>query len=115
MARGGAIYQANCARCHGVEGEGASNWRTRLPDGTLPPPLHDATGHTWHHADGLLYRIVRDGGAIYESEGFKSAMPAWGDRLSPEEIRAVVTFLKSLWGAEERAFHGEVSRQDPFP
>lgn len=115
VARGEAVYRANCAPCHGAKAEGAPNWRTRNPDGTLPPPPHDSSGHTWHHADGLLYRIVRDGGKIYESEGFKSAMPAWGDRLSPAEIRAVLAFLKSLWGPAERAAQAEVSRQDPFP
>ena len=115
VARGSAIYQANCARCHGERGEGQPNWKVSNPDGTVPPPPHDATGHTWHHADGLLYRIVHDGGKIYESGGFKSQMPAWGDTLSPDEIRAVITYLKTLWGPKERAIQAEASRDDPFP
>ena len=115
VAGGRTIYQANCASCHGAGGEGAPNWKTRNPDNTLPPPPHDSSGHTWHHSDGLLYRIVRDGGTIYESPGFKSAMPAWGDRLTHEEIVAAITYLKSLWGSEERAVQEQMSRDDPFP
>lgn len=114
VAQGRAIYQANCASCHGPKGEGAPNWKTRNPDDTLPPPPHDVSGHTWHHADGLLYRIVRDGGTIYESPGFKSAMPAWGGRLTDTDIRAVITYVKSLWGPRERKIQAEVSEQDPY-
>jgi mono/diheme cytochrome c family protein len=112
---GRGVYRANCAQCHGLKGEGQPNWRQQNAEGTYPPPPHDSTGHTWHHADGLLYRIVRDGGKIYEDPGFKSAMPAFGERLNPEEIRAVITYLKSLWGPRERAFQAEVSLADPFP
>lgn len=115
VAIGEGVYQANCAQCHGLKGEGAPNWRQQNSDGTYPPPPHDSTGHTWHHSDGLLYRIVRDGGSIYEDSGFKSAMPAFGERLSPEEIRAVITYLKTLWGPEERGFQAQGSLDDPFP
>ena len=115
VEEGRGIYKANCAQCHGLRGEGQPNWQQQNADTTYPPPPHDSTGHTWHHSDGLLYRIVRDGGKIYEDPSFKSAMPAFGDRLNPEEIRAVITYLKSLWGAEERAFQAQVSLEDPFP
>jgi hypothetical protein len=27
----------------------------RKPDGKLPAPPHDASGHTWHHADAQLF------------------------------------------------------------
>ena len=52
---------------------------------------------------------------------FKSAIPTFGERLSHDEIVAVLTYLKSLWGdkmkrgisiVESRAF---ASEQDPFP
>ena len=115
VAQRQAVYGANCAACHGQRGEGDPNWRQQNADDTYPPPPHDASGHTWHHGDGLLYRIIRDGGKSYESPGFKSAMPAFTDKLSPEEIRWVITYLKTLWGPEERAFQAEVSLQDPFP
>lgn len=115
VEKGRGVYQANCSQCHGANAEGQPNWRQRNPDGTYRAPPHDASGHTWHHSDGLLYRIVLDGGKVYEDPGFKSMMPAFGDRLNPEEIQAVIIYLKSLWGPQERAFHAQVSLEDPFP
>ena len=93
-------------------------------DGTLQPPPLNGDGHTWHHADGLLYRIVRQGGQILEDPrdpSFKSAMPAFGDRLSHEEIVQVLTYVKSLWGDKTKRglsiweSQALVSEQDPFP
>ena len=53
--------------------------------------------------------------------GFKSAMPAFGDRLSHEEIIEVLTHVKSLWGDKTKRglsiweSQALVSEQDPFP
>ena len=99
---GGQIYQASCASCHGANGEGEPNWKTPKPNGVYPAPPHDATGHTWHHGDGLLYQIVRDGGASLDLPGFKSGMPAFRDTLSDAEIRVVLEYLRSLWPEEAR-------------
>ncbi len=115
VVRGEQLYQINCAQCHGFRGEGNPNWRERNPDGTYLPPPHDSTGHTWHHADTLLYQIIRDGGAIYETPGFKSLMPAFGDQLTSEETGDVITYLKSLWAPDQRASQTKVSRQAPLP
>ena len=41
--------------------------------------------------------------------GFVSAMPAWGDSLSPKEIQAVIIYIKSLWGPVELAFQEYVT------
>ena len=121
---GGELFAANCAVCHGANGEGQPNWHIRKENGTLPPPPLNGDGHTWHHADGLLYRIVSQGGKIYESPdnpSFKSAMPAFGDRLSHEEMVEVLTYIKSLWGNKTRMglsireSQALVSENDPFP
>jgi len=112
---GRGVYQTSCLVCHGANAEGQLNWRQQNPDGTYAAPPHDSSGHTWHHGDGLLFRIVRDGGTIYETPGFKSMMPAFGDRLSEEEVRAVITYFKSLWSPQGSAFQAEVSLEDPFP
>ena len=121
---GQKIFASNCAACHGVGGEGQPDWRVRKDDGTLPPPPLNGDGHTWHHADGLLYRIVSQGGKIFEDPNypsFMSAMPPFGDRLSHEEIVAVLRYIKSLWGEKTqlglsiRESQALVSEQDPFP
>ena len=112
---GANVYRTNCAACHGPSGEGQPNWQQRGPNGVLPAPPHDSTGHTWHHADGLLYRIIRDGGAQFEGPTTPSGMPAFGELLDDGEIRAVIVHLKSRWGDEERAFQSQVSEADPLP
>ena len=115
---GPEIFATTCAVCHGANGEGQPNWRIAKEDGTLPPPPLNGDGHTWHHADGLLYRIVSRGGAI---PGYKSGMPAFGDQLSREEIVDVLTYVKSLWGDKSfqehsiRETQGLLSENDPFP
>jgi len=115
VRRGEEIYQASCASCHGARGEGDPNWRTRNADGSFKSPPHDNSGHTWHHGDGQLFNIVKHGGQGYAGPGLASRMPGFGEQLSDQEIRAVIAFLKSFWGAEERRYQAEVSRSDPLP
>ena len=120
---GRELFVSNCAACHGAAGEGQPEWHIAKADGTLPAPPLNGDGHTWHHADGLLYRIVSQGGQTLEDPrdpSFKSAMPAFGDRLSREELIEVLTYVKSLWadktkrGLSIRESQALVSEQDPF-
>ena len=112
---GEAVYQANCAGCHGAQGEGQPDWRATGPDGCYPAPPHDSSGHTWHHSDGNLFRTVKHGGASLNIPGFKSCMPAFEDRLSDDEIKAVLAHLKTFWGERELDFQAGMSRYDPAP
>lgn len=121
---GKAIFTSTCAVCHGQSGEGQPNWHITKADGTLPPPPLNGDGHTWHHGDGFLYKVVRDGGKWMESPSlphFKSGMPAFGEQLSHDEIVGVITYVKSLWGDKTgrgmsiREWQAEVSLNDPFP
>jgi len=102
VALGKTVYDANCAECHGANLEGEPNWRVKKPDGTLPAPPHDETGHTWHHADDLLFDITKRGGAAVAPEGFKSGMPPFADVITDAEIWAVLSFIKSRWPAPVR-------------
>ena len=52
---GKKIYANNCASCHGINLEGQQNWMSRLPNGLMPAPPHDKTGHTWHHPEEYLF------------------------------------------------------------
>jgi hypothetical protein len=60
---GRQVYARECASCHGVDLEGQPNWRVRLPNGRMPAPPHDASGHTWHHGDKVLFDITKRGPA----------------------------------------------------
>lgn len=111
VALGQRVYAAHCARCHGVRGEGQPRWREQGPDGLLPAPPHDASGHTWHHPDEVLFRITKLGVAKAAGlPGYDSAMPAYEGVLSDGEIVAVLSWIKSRWPAEIRAKHDEMNR-----
>jgi mono/diheme cytochrome c family protein len=113
---GRQIYLEHCAACHGQNAEGQPNWKQPDANGNMPAPPHDDSGHTWHHADGLLYEITRDGFRDpLKPPDSPLTMPAFGDKLSDAEIRAVITYFKSLWSEESRLFQWEVTQQQPFP
>jgi mono/diheme cytochrome c family protein len=107
VAQGKQIYQRSCASCHGADGEGAPNWQKRNELGEVPPPPHDETGHTWRHADSMLYDMVHDGWRDPFNKTKRLTMPPFKNILSPEEIRAVITYLKTLWTPEQRQFQQE--------
>lgn len=81
---GATIYAQNCAACHGELGEGG---------------IGPALTHLGDHSDEELIQIITNG----LPEG---GMPPWGNRLSGEEIVAVVEYLRSL-GEEGAAGHDE--------
>jgi mono/diheme cytochrome c family protein len=113
VAQGKAVYQQNCASCHGVNGEGQPRWQAELPTGGRPAPPHDASGHTWHHPDQLLFAIIQQGGQATSPPGYSNLMPAFGTELSDAEIWAVIAYLKSTWPAEIQAAQEEANQRNP--
>ncbi len=113
VARGKTVYASQCAACHGAKLEGQPEWRTRRPDGRLPAPPHDETGHTWHHPDAVLFDIVKNGLVAGKTapDGYQSDMPAYAQVLSDEDITAVLAYIKSTWPAEIRDMQKNVSLQ----
>ena len=112
IEQGRQVYADQCASCHGAQLEGQPDWKTPLPSGRLPAPPHDAGGHTWHHPDDILFRIVREGTAAIVGGGYESDMPGFADVLGDAEIRAVLAYIKSTWPERERGYQKEVSRRD---
>lgn len=110
VALGAEIYAAQCASCHGAGLEGAQNWREAGPDGLLPAPPHDETGHTWHHPDAQLFAITKYGSEAVVGGNYRSAMIGFGDALSDAEIVAVLSYIKSTWPARVREVHDERNR-----
>jgi mono/diheme cytochrome c family protein len=112
VALGKTVYDKSCAACHGAKLEGQENWKARRPDGTFGAPPHDATGHTWHHADALLFQMTKFGGAAAAPAGFKSGMPAFKDDLSDREIWAALAFIKSRWPARVRKIQAGINARN---
>lgn len=86
---GAKIYQENCSVCHGDQGDGKS----RAANSLVPPPKNFLTVDPKE-----LNRSRMIASVISGRPG--TAMPAWGKRLSTQEIEAVVdhiraTFMKS--------------------
>jgi mono/diheme cytochrome c family protein len=102
VALGHQIYTERCASCHGANLEGQPNWQARKPNGRLPAPPHDVSGHTWHHPDQQLIVITRKGLSAVVP-GYQSDMPAFEGVLSDEQIVAVLSFIESRWPTEIRS------------
>ena len=112
IALGQVLYADHCAACHGAAREGQPNWQDPLPNGRMPAPPHDASGHTWHHADSELFRIAKHGvGAVLP--GYESDMPAFAGTMTDDQIRAVLAFIKSTWPRPEREYQEAQSNARP--
>lgn len=102
LALGQKLYAQHCAACHGAKLEGQPDWRQRMPNGRMPAPPHDESGHTWHHPDRVLFGITKQGlTPPYAPPGYESDMPAFAGKLSDDEIRAVLAYIKSQWISTE--------------
>lgn len=109
---GMGIYQAQCAACHGESLEGQTNWQTPNSDGLLPAPPHDETGHTWHHADDLLFKLTKFGIAkLAGLKDHKTSMPIYEETLSDDEIIAVLSYIKSTWPKKLRDRHDQLNQR----
>ena len=111
VAAGESVYRAHCASCHGASLEGQPDWRKRRPDGRIPAPPHDATGHTWHHADALLFQITKLGPSKLMGGGYESDMPGYEGVLSDAEIVAVLSYIKSTWPPAVQRRHDALNEQ----
>lgn len=74
---GAFLFQTYCAACHGPHGEGGVG------------PALNARGRVPQMDEATLREIIRQGRP-------GTAMPAWGGRLSEEEIEALIRFLHEL-------------------
>jgi mono/diheme cytochrome c family protein len=110
IAVGERLYAQHCASCHGANLQGQPNWRTPNESGSMPAPPHDITGHTWHHPDQQLFEITKYGGQRFSAPDYRNAMPAFEDRLTDDEIRAILAFIKSTWPPDIRAAQEQQNR-----
>lgn len=79
LAEGKTIYEANCAPCHGLQGEGG-----------IGPTFAD---NYWLHGGDIasVFKIVKYGVA-------EKGMIAWQDQMRPQQIQQVSSYLKTFVG-----------------
>ena len=106
---GKSVYVQNCASCHGVKLEGQKDWMSRLPDGLMPAPPHDETGHTWHHSDKYLFMITKYGIEHIIGQNYPNNMPAYKGILSDKEIISVLSYIKSTWPNKVKKIHDQIN------
>lgn len=71
---GERMYSANCAECHGPKGEGAKKGIPLI------------SGHALDHSEAEYVEQV--------TSGKEGKMPAFRDKLTPEQIKEVVRFVR---------------------
>jgi len=101
-AAGMALYQDNCAACHGAQGNGATQLIPSLigdgavtgadPITVLRAILHGATGNHTSFAPS------------------DPAMPAFDWKLSDAEVAAVATYVRTSWGNQASAVDASAAR-----
>ncbi len=109
LAAGAAIYIRNCMYCHGdlLDGQG------HFAAGFNPQPADFVGPNTIAQlAEGYVFwRIAKGGpGLPKESTPWNSAMPAWEDRLTEEQVWQVVYYLYETTGHPPRVMDSHVSR-----
>ena len=109
---GKSVYVQNCASCHGVNLEGQKDWMSRLPDGLMPAPPHDKTGHTWHHSDKYLFMITKYGIEDIIGQKYPNNMPAYKDILSDKEIIFGLSYIKSTWPNRIKKIHDQINARE---
>ena len=77
-----ANFKKNCELCHGPNGEGGP---VKLEDGTKlkVPTFHE--GHALRHPDSDFVKQITKGG---------DGMPAFKEKLTPEQINDLVRFIR---------------------
>lgn len=100
LAQGERLFQVTCAPCHGIQGKGggpvtyndpAKNIR-RFP---MAAPMLSGEGNVSKtRSDGYIYLTIRNGGA---------GMPAYGISLTDMERWSIVSYIRTLEGAEAPA------------
>lgn len=84
VSLGKAIFGADCAICHGLDGHGAG------AIGPMNPPIANlAAPYSQHWTDAQLYWIIEHGIRF-------TGMPAWRNSVNSHQTWLMVDFIRSL-------------------
>ncbi len=80
LGKGKSIFTTNCTPCHKADGGG----------NTIGPNLTD---QYWIHGGSIkdIYVLIKNGAV-------EKGMPVWGKAMSPQDVKAVAFYVKSLQG-----------------
>jgi cytochrome c553 len=92
VKRGAETFAANCARCHGKEGKGDGPDLVKLQSPVSPDDWTDKQSNQ-ELTDSFIAAMITKGG---KANGKSHIMPAFGDKLKPEQIQDLLAFIRSL-------------------
>ncbi len=80
------LYSKRCSMCHGADGKGFAAIKTP-----------DFTDSKWQASvtDKQIFNVIKEGKK-------DTAMKAFGDKLTDDEIQALVTHIRSLNGEKKK-------------
>ena len=85
LKRGQALYEQNCARCHGVNGDGFGRDAQHL----IVPPANFKSMRMRTRTDEDLFMAISNGVLF-------SPMHGWRERLSEQDMMDIVGYLRLL-------------------
>ena len=83
---GADLFQKKCSMCHGADGKGYPALKT--PDFTNPKVQASMT-------DAEMVEVIKNG-----KKG--TAMPAFGGQLTDDEIKSLITFIRSFNSSKKK-------------
>jgi mono/diheme cytochrome c family protein len=90
---GAALYNRyGCVNCHGPNGLGGVP-NPRSPDKSIPPLSGPDFRHEFN-TDAKILAVIRSGSVIGRAPIV--SMPHWGGIIPPDQLRALVAYLKTL-------------------
>ena len=110
VREGGEIYAKNCVYCHGDQLDGKGHFAHGF--NPLPANFTDPGTIAMLQESYLFWRIAKGGpGLPKESAPWNSAMPAWEDRLSGDEIWKVIIYLYEAAGVQPRRWEASIASE----
>lgn len=100
IAKGKEVYETACIACHGKDGAGNPEWESEIR------PVSFADCGTTAEPSALWKSVVVNGGPKH---GLADIMPAFGEAFPPEELDAVVAYLRTFCATADRYPPGDLN------
>ena len=84
------LWKSKCASCHGADGKGKTDQGQKMG-------IPDYTAAAWQKefTDDQIKKAINDG-VQREKDGKKQDMPGYKDSLQPDQVDALVKYIRSL-------------------